>query len=125
MARTARDLMQTALVTVSVEATLRRAASALAENEVGVALVQGRSGVVGIVSERDIIRALAEGADPDDERVADVMSYDVLSVTLTEPLEQVAAKMDEGGVRHLVIKDGDTTKGVLSQRDLIRWYLSR
>jgi CBS domain-containing protein len=122
VARTAGDLMQTALVTVRREDTLREAAVALSENDVGVALVVGAPEVTGVVSERDIVTALADGANPDDDRVREVMTMGVLAVERHDPLDAAVTKMDESGVRHLVVRDGERIVGELSARDVLHWY---
>jgi CBS domain-containing protein len=121
-AKTAGDLMQTTLVTVRPEATLRETALALSENDVGVALVVGAPEVTGVVSERDIVTALADGANPDDDRVRAVMTMGVLGLDRHEPVAAAVTAMDESGVRHLVVRDGENIVGVLSARDLLHWY---
>lgn len=113
------ELMQTALVSVSPDATLRRAADVLTVEEVGVALVQGREGFVGVVSERDIVRAIAEGEDPDDARVSDVMTFEVASIDETASLADAAAAMADGNIRHLVVRRCGAVVGVVSSRDLV------
>ena len=108
------ELMQTAVVAVSPDATLRRAADVLTVEEVGVALVQGREGFVGVVSERDIVRAIAEGEDPDDARVSDVMTFEVASVEETASWTEAATAMANGNIRHLVVRRCGAVVGVLS-----------
>ena len=106
-------------VDVPPEATVREAARELAVEEIGAVLVADRGGVVGIVSERDIVRAVADHADLDDLQVVDVMSADLVTVRSTEGIDAVAALMDEAAVRHVVVLDDATVVGVVSVRDLL------
>jgi CBS domain-containing protein len=66
--------MRSPAVTIERSATLRSAATALRDASVGTLAVMDDSSVAGVVSEHDIVRALADGADPDHAEVMDVMS---------------------------------------------------
>jgi CBS domain-containing protein len=115
-------VMRRSTVHVRPEATLREIAETLVREEVGVAVVKGAD-VAGIVSERDLVRALAEGADVDGDRAGDVMTFDVVSVPSDTPIASVAATMLDGGIRHLPIVDDDGPVGIVSIRDLFRAYV--
>ena len=62
-------------VTVAPTVTLRELSEVLVREEVGVALVMRDAVAVGLVSERDVVRAVADGHDIDDDRVEDVMTF--------------------------------------------------
>lgn len=113
------DLMGTAVVTIAAHRTLRAAAEVLLLEEVGVAVVMSPTGPFGIISERDIVRALAEGEDPDDARVSDYMTYEVCGVDVGTSLEEAATTMERSNVRHLVVRRDGVVVGVLSARDLV------
>jgi CBS domain-containing protein len=115
---TVADLMQTAVVTVAPEITLRGVAELLTREEVGAAVVRGREGPVGVVSERDVVRALAEGEDPDDARVGDVMTFELCSVEHTASVAEAAEAMAAAGFRHLAVTRAGAVVGVVSMRDL-------
>lgn len=115
-------VMRRSTVHVRPDATLREIAETLVREEVGVAVVKGAD-IAGIVSERDLVRALAEGADVDGDRAGDVMTFDVVSVPSTTPISSVAATMLDGGIRHLPIIDDDGPVGIVSIRDLFRAYV--
>jgi len=108
-------------ITVRPTATLRHAAEQMAANDVGLVVVLGDGRLLGVASERDIVTAIAEGADVDDERVENVMALDVLSAATTMPAAEAAALMLDAGVRHLPVVDGDRVVGVVSMRDLLRF----
>jgi CBS domain-containing protein len=74
----------------------------------------------GVITERDILRAVGSGEDPDRERVADHLTSDLTFASPAWSLEQAAAAMVRGGFRHLVVVDGGELVGVLSMRDIVR-----
>lgn len=99
--------------------TLREMAEMMSGRAVGFLLVT-REGSVAVVSERDIVRALADGEDPDDGWAVDVMSRDALMVSPDTAIEDAAELMLEANVRHLVVDDPDHERyGVVSIRDLV------
>jgi CBS domain-containing protein len=107
------------LVTTVLEETLLGAATRMNWYRVGALPVYRRHRLGGIVTERDVIAALADGADPATTRVADYMTDRPVTVRPDEDLEVAARRMAELGVRHLPVVDGDQLVGVLSIRDLL------
>ena len=71
------------------------------------------------MSERDLVVAIAEGADVDDDRVDDVMALDVVLARPDTAVGDAIAAMLEGGIRHLPVMDGERLLGVTSMRDLL------
>jgi CBS domain-containing protein len=98
--------------------TLRSIAAVLSASDIGAALVQRDGRPVGVVSERDVVGALAEDADPDTVWSADVMTEDLVTADAHEAILRVAFRMIDEGIRHLVLtRDGDVI-GVVSSRDV-------
>lgn len=116
-------VMHRSTVSVRPEVTLRQVAETLAREEIGAVVVKGVDDMVGIVSERDLVRALADGVDPDVERAADVMTYEVVSVQSVDAIDDVARTMLDGGIRHLPVVDAGGPVGIVSIRDLLGAYL--
>ena len=114
-----RRVMSVGVMTVDGKLTLRSLATVLADNDVGVALVARPNAGAAVVSERDIVRALADGAEPDEVWVADVMSEDVVIGEPEEPVIDIAARMDEERVRHVAVVEGGVVVGVVSARDVL------
>jgi CBS domain-containing protein len=113
------DLVHRSPVTVHPDDTLRDVAVVLSREEIGAVAVRGSGEVTGIVSERDLARALAEGADPDDDRAGDVMTYDLVSVGPEALVHDAAVLMLGGQIRHLpVVQDGHVI-GIISMRDVL------
>jgi len=116
-----RDGMSDVVLTVGPDHTLRQAAEAMCRRKVGAAIVLDPDAHgPGVITERDILRAIAEGEDPGRERVADWLTTEVKFATPEWSLEQAAASMVRGGFRHLLIVDGGELAGVLSMRDIVR-----
>jgi CBS domain-containing protein len=117
-------LVRRGAVYVWPDTSLREVAETLEREAIGLVLVHRTGGVAGVVSERDIIRAVAEGADPDVERAADVMTYDVTFVHADDPIELVATTMIEGDVRHVPVDGQGGGTGVVSIRDVLPVFVA-
>ena len=110
-------------VLVAATTTLREAAIALQEAGVGLLVVGERSRVEGVVSERDIVRAVAEGTDLDATTVADVETRDLFWATEDSTVGDVVEEMMEDYVRHILIGDNTGLVGIVSMRDVLAAYL--
>ncbi len=123
-----RDAMSSSVVTVGPEHTLRHVAQVMAERNVGSAVVLDPDSMApGIITERDVLRAVAAGEDPETTRVDE---HHVDEVTVASPdstIEDAAATMLRGGFRHLIVVDNEhQIAGVLSMRDVVRvWTQER
>jgi CBS domain-containing protein len=106
------------VTTVPGSATLQAAAETLSADEVGAAVVVEHGVVVGVLSERDIVRHVAVGADPDHLTALDVMSEDVVAVAPTDSIVAVAHQMVDCAVRHLPVLDAGRLAGMVSMRDV-------
>lgn len=106
------------------ETTLQKAADAMLGAGVGsIAVIDGHK-LTGILTERDLLRAAADGADPEDELVSDWMTADP-DVTSPESEVRDAAKwMMEIGYRHLPVMEDNELLGIVSIKDLLWVMLS-
>jgi CBS domain-containing protein len=114
-----RDVAIRHLVTVDPATTLRRAAKVMTDRGVGCAVVVENERVAGIVTERDILRAIAADATTDDVTVGEVMTRDVVSGAPGWELLKAVRTMTEGGFRHLLVMEMDDPVGIVSLRDLM------
>jgi CBS domain-containing protein len=118
-----REGMSTVVLTVGPGHTLRQASAQMAERGVGAAVVLDPDGMgPGIITERDVLISIAKGQDPDEERVADHLTAELVFAAPDWSLEQAAVAMVRGGFRHLVVMDGAETAGILSVRDVVRCW---
>ncbi len=113
------DLHQHELFTAQTEETLDEAADRMNWHQVGALPVFEGQHLVGIISERDLTAALAEGADPVTTPVGDYMTPAPEVLRPDSELADAAHVMLELGVRHLPIMRGERLVGVLSMRDLL------
>jgi CBS domain-containing protein len=108
------------LATVHDDDTLRAAARSLTEEEVGALLVVRREDrLIGLVSERDLVHAVAAGADLDDAVCGDVMALSTISVSPDDSILDAARLMSEARIRHLPVRQGERVVGMLSIRDVL------
>ncbi|TML37396.1 MAG: CBS domain-containing protein [Actinobacteria bacterium] len=117
------DGMSSVVLTVGPDHTLRDAARQMARRGVGAAVVlDPEQPGPGIMTERDILLALADGQDPDQEKVGAHLSENLTFAAPDWSLERAAEAMVRGGFRHLVVVDSGETVGVLSMRDIVRCW---
>lgn len=113
------DIMTSASVTESPSDSLRSAADTMWRQQTGSLVVMDGDALVGIVTERDVMKAVAHGRDLDSTSVDDVMTRDVLTITPNTSLHEAARHMAARWIRHLPVLDGGKLVGVVSQRDLV------
>lgn len=117
-----RDVMTRNPRTVAPDATVREAARTMREEDAGIMPVVQDGRVIGVVTDRDLaMRVLAEGRNPDQTRVSEVMSSDVHVCTPDDRLVEAVRIMGEENVRRLPVVDRDDhLKGILSMTDVAR-----
>lgn len=116
-----RDAMTTVVLTAGPEHTLREAARRMTERGVGAAvIIDEQQAGPGIITERDILRSVGGGESPDQERVREHLTADVILADPNWSLEQAASEMVRGGFRHIIVVDGPEVVGILSMRDIVR-----
>ena len=112
------EIMTGAAVIDASDDTLVEAARKMWKQQTGSLLVVDGDDLVGIITERDILKAVAVGTPIDDTRISEVMSKDVITVGPGTSLREAAKVMAERWIRHLPVVDNGKLVGVLSQRDL-------
>jgi len=112
------EIMQTELVAVEPATTVRHAALVMTEHEVGACLVMQGPRLVGIFTERDLLRAFAEGTDVRERSVAQLMTRDVAVAPPDADVAWAADTMKRLHARHLPIAEDGNVVGIISLRDL-------
>jgi CBS domain-containing protein len=107
------------LLTVGPDDRLGEAAKRMVARGVGAVLVMEGERLGGILTERDLLKAVARGLS-DDARVRDWMTRHPETVEASDATEHAAALMIHGGFRHLPVMDGSAVAGIISIRDLMR-----
>lgn len=114
-----RNLASKKIVEVGPQRSVRDASAAMWENKIGSVVIQNNGELVGILTERDILKAVATGVDVDGTPVADLMSREVVTVGPDWEVDEAAAEMSARNIRHLVLFEDQKVVGVLSIRDLL------
>ena len=117
------DLMNRDVVTVAPEDTLGEAAAKMTERGIGAVVVSDFGRVIGILSERDIMRAVADRVHSSEARVREWMTADPVTATTETSVEEAGRTMLENGFRHLPVVDGERAIGMLSIRDVAQHQL--
>ena len=117
--QTVGEVMSTTLLTVDATAMLTEAAAQMDARGVGAALVLNGERLSGILTERDVLRAVATGG-VEGTKVGAWMTHDPDTVGPEERPGHAAAIMIHGGFRHLPVLEGETPVGIISIRDLMR-----
>src|SRR5689334_18058517 len=107
-------------------APVAEAASIMEANNVGIVAVLDDERLVGVLSERDIVRRVVNrGLDPLRVAVGDVMTRNLVVASADEDYQTAMRKMDVANIRHLPIVEGDRMVSMLSIRDLMRVDMAR
>ena len=118
----ARNHMSTELLTVDPSAPVTEVAKRMVAKDVGAVLVFEEGAICGILTERDVLRAVADGLD-DATLVRDRMTANPETLDADDTTEHAAVLMIHGGFRHLPVVEQGVVVGVLSIRDLMRVVL--
>ena len=101
------------------EATLEDAAEVMIDAGIGsLGVIEDRS-LIGILTERDVVRAVADGEDPQEATVAEWMTEAPDTFPPDVDVEEAAAWLLETGYRHLPVMEEDELLGIVSMRDLL------
>jgi CBS domain-containing protein len=113
------------LYTVTKGTTIKDTVFYMAEKGVGLIPIMNEGKLVGVFSERDLVkRVIAKNRSLDETKVEDVMSTKLIIADINEANESVLAKMKEAKTRHILIIENEKLIGVLSMRDLLELDLS-
>jgi CBS domain-containing protein len=117
-----RDIMRSGfLFMVQRETSVREAVQVMTAHNVGIVLVLEGDRLVGVFSERDVVRRLVDpGLDPDRTSVGDIMTAEIIVGDPEEDYQSAMRKMDQANIRHLLVVKGAQMLSMISIRDLIR-----
>lgn len=114
-----RDLMATSVVSGDPRETLVEAAARMRAHRVSALVVLDGDAIVGIITERDLLRAIADHHDPGLTHVSQYMTHSPRTIDAAELATKAAAIMIKHRVRHLPVTDRGRPAGFLSARDLL------
>jgi CBS domain-containing protein len=116
-------MMSRQIRTVPASAPAIEAARTMREARVGALLVVDDSRYIGVVSETDLVRkVLAGGGDVSRVRVSDVMTAPIITIEIDRSAHEANNLMAERHIRHLAVTEDGRIVGILSVRDLLRYF---
>jgi CBS domain-containing protein len=108
------------VVTLSASAPMTEAARLMEERHIGSVVVRDGAAIVGLVTERDLMRTVCVlGKDPA-APIRDALRREIPRVDPSATETEVASVMREHGTRHLLVEDGGEVMGIISMRDIIQ-----
>lgn len=120
-----RDIMTEDVLSVAPEDTLGEVAAKMVDRGVGAVVVKDFGRIIGVLTERDIMRAVAARTHSSEARVREWMTPDPITATADTDVEDAGRTMLENGFRHLPVLEGDQAVGIVSIRDVTAWELKR
>jgi CBS domain-containing protein len=115
------EIMTKEVVTVGPEYNVADVASVMHARGIGSVIVLEDDRVLGILTERDILKVVGSGEDPKNVAAHEALTDDLITVGPDAPVEQAAREMVRAGVRHLPVVSDEGLIGIISIRDLVRW----
>lgn len=109
------------VLTVAPEDTLGEVAAKMVERNVGSVLVVDFGRIIGVLTERDMLGAVAARIHSSDARAREWMTSDPITATADTSVQDAARTMLDNGFRHLPVVDGDRAIGIVSIRDVAAW----
>jgi CBS domain-containing protein len=113
------DILKPDFITVAPEDTLGEVAEQMMKQNVGAVVVKDFGRLIGILTERDMLRAMAARMHTSEARVRQWMTADPITVPPDMTLDDAAKIMLDHGFRHLPVMDGETVLGVVSLRRVL------
>lgn len=110
------------VATIPANANVRELAKALTAADVGALAIVNGEDVCGIVSERDVVRALAANRDPDSTTAGDIAQTRLVWCDAESTVAAVAEEMMDHYVRHVLVEEDGRLRGMVSARDLLGAY---
>lgn len=116
-------MMNREIKTVGPDASLCDAAKIMRDTRVGALFVKEAGNYIGVISETDLVRrGMAEEKNPRFEKVRTIMSSPIISIDVDRSASDASDLMSEKGTRHLAVTDSGKIVGLISVRDLLRYY---
>jgi CBS domain-containing protein len=115
-------LIGDSVVRIASDATLAEVARVLTGSEIGAVLVGDEERPQALVSERDLVHAVADGRDPATTPAAEVASTELAWCDVDSTVDEVAVEMMDRYIRHVLVEEDGVLVGIVSARDLLGAY---
>jgi len=114
-----KDVMNTNVVVAKADATIREASEVMNKYNIGSLVVVKDSGIAGIITEHNVLESVAAGRNPDETKIAEIMSPEVVTVAPDSSIEQAVDLMVQHKIKKLPVVDGDKLMGIITASDII------
>jgi len=114
-----KDVMNTNVVVAKADATIREASEVMNKYNIGSLVVVKDSGIAGIITEHNVLESVAAGRNPDETKIAEIMSPEVVTVAPDSTIEQAVDLMVQHNIKKLPVVDGDKLMGIITASDII------
>ncbi len=115
-----KNIMHKPPLYISETSTIYEGAKKMSDENKGSLLIGNDNELKGIVTERDIIRAIAAGKDLNTKIIEIATKENLITITEDDNITKAAVLMSKHNIRHLIVKTGNKVSGILSTRDLMR-----
>jgi CBS domain-containing protein len=122
---TLQEIMSKDVFSISPDTAVAEVASQMVKGRIGSAVIMDGAWLVGIFTERDVLRAAGSGSDLNVSKVGDWMTRDPVTVEPSMDAEEAAQIMLSNGFRHLPVLDGKSVAGIVSLRDVLSTRIRR
>ncbi|MBI2545428.1 MAG: CBS domain-containing protein [Candidatus Aenigmarchaeota archaeon] len=112
------DVMNKNVVVVKKDATIKEASEAMSKMGIGSLVVAENSKLVGMITNNDIVKSVAQEKPPQSTLVEEIMKVDVMSVTPDKTIEEAVDVMIQYKMRQIPVIEEDKIKGILSVTDI-------
>ncbi len=103
------------------DTTISEAARIMDKKSIGSVLIEEDSKIIGIMTERDILRKIvAKGRNPDETKVKDIMNQPIITIGINEDVMEASRKMDEHKIRRLIVTENDKIVGKITANSIAR-----
>jgi CBS domain-containing protein len=120
MEETVKDYMKTEVINVDKSKTIKEVAEVMTKNNVGSVIITENKKPLGIVTERDIVRAIGKGKDLS-TKAEEIMTASLITIKIDSPITGALSLMRTYNIRHLPVVDYDgNLTGIISIRDIAR-----
>jgi len=114
-----KDVMNTNVVVAKAEATIREASEVMNKYNIGSLVVVKDSGIAGIITEHNVLESVAAGRNPDETKIGEIMSPEVVTVAPDSTIEQAVDLMVQHSIKKLPVVEGDKLMGIVTASDII------
>jgi CBS domain-containing protein len=118
---TVKEAMVNTVVTIKTTSTISEAAKKMIAHQIGCLVVMDKNEPVGIITERDVVRVVAEKKNPESTKVKSIMSSPIISAAPGTKLFEAARMMSKFNIRRLPVMENKKLQGIITSLDILRF----